>query len=222
MHMENNTIWEEKSYIEQGKNCLKCSELGQKDSINDIRKDSMNKECKDIGKIEKTYYQKNRAERILYQREYDLKNKENKKRYKSEWYQKNKKRCDSRKKKHKNDNINFYIKYNAQYQKTRKENDINFKISCYLRSRLSNAVKNNSKSGSSVRDLGCSIEEFKKYIELKFQDGMTWDNYGKWHLDHITPLSWFDLTKRSQFVIASHYTNYQPLWEIDNLHKWAN
>jgi hypothetical protein len=50
---------------------------------------------------------------------------------------------------------------------------------------------------------------------------MSWDNYGKWHLDHIIPLSSFDLTNREQFLKAAHYTNYQPLWAHENFMKRA-
>jgi len=90
-----------------------------------------------------------------------------------------------------------------------------------LRNRLNAAVKNKQKSGSAVRDLGCTVEEFVKYIECKFQNGMTWENWGRkgWHLDHIKPISYFDLTDRQQFLEACHYTNIQPMWYKDNLSK---
>jgi hypothetical protein len=52
-----------------------------------------------------------------------------------------------------------------------------------------------------------------------FSPGMNWANYGAWHLDHIVPISSFDLTDREHFVRACHYTNYQPLWSTDNLKK---
>jgi hypothetical protein len=88
-----------------------------------------------------------------------------------------------------------------------------------LRSRLYNAIKHTTKSGSAIVDLGCSIEQFKGYLMSKFQEGMSWDNYGKWHIDHIKPLSKFDLTDRQQFLEACHYTNLQPLWAVQNLKK---
>ena len=94
-----------------------------------------------------------------------------------------------------------------------------FRLKDNLRSRLRKALKNNCKSGSSIKDLGCSIEEFKKYLESKFQEGMSWENRRDWHIDHIKPLSFFDLSNREQFLEACHYTNLQPLWAKDNLIK---
>jgi hypothetical protein len=99
------------------------------------------------------------------------------------------------------------------------DSNINARLAHNLRSRLRLAVFNGQKSGSAVRDLGCSIEFFKVYIAMRFEADMSWENYGKWHLDHIKPLVLFDLTDRAQFLEACHYTNYQPLWGIDNISK---
>jgi len=108
------------------------------------------------------------------------------------------------------------------YQKQRKQTDIQFWLSCILRDRLSQAIKNNQKSGSAVRDLGCSIEFLKQYLEAQFVEGMTWENKGStWHIDHIEPLCSFDLTHREQFLIACHYTNLRPLFKEDNFKKIA-
>ena len=65
------------------------------------------------------------------------------------------------------------------------------------------------------------MQFFKDYIESLFQPGMTWENYGRrgWHLDHIIPLTHFDLTIRKQFLRACHYANLQPLWAKDNIKK---
>lgn len=88
-----------------------------------------------------------------------------------------------------------------------------------LRSRLWAAIKSDAKTGSAIRDLGCSISEFKLYIENQFLDGMTWDNYGEWHLDHVIPLCKFDLSDRTEFLEASNFLNIQPLWAKDNYLK---
>lgn len=56
------------------------------------------------------------------------------------------------------------------------------------------------------------------HLEARFQEGMSWDNYGEWHLDHIL----FYLTDRQQFLQAAHHTNLQPLWAADNISKHAN
>jgi len=97
------------------------------------------------------------------------------------------------------------------------------KLSDRLRQRLGRAIERHSRRGSAVRDLGCTMDEFKTYLESKFQPGMTWDNYGYygWHIDHIKPLSSFDLTDKKQLLEACHYTNLQPLWAKDNLSKHA-
>ena len=113
--------------------------------------------------------------------------------------------------------------------KERMKTDTMFRIQRALRSRLNRALRGNYKCGSAIRDLGCSISEFKKYLESLWQKGMSWDNYGRdgWHIDHIKPLSAFDLTDRKQIKKACHYVNLQPLWAKDNLSKsnkltWLN
>lgn len=92
----------------------------------------------------------------------------------------------------------------------------------WLRVRLNKALNGNQKTGSAVADLGCSIPEFKERIEARFQNGMTWENRGKtWHLDHVKPFMFFDLTDREQFLQVCHYTNYQPLFVEDHRAKTA-
>lgn len=101
----------------------------------------------------------------------------------------------------------------------RYKTDIKFVLTKRLRVRLRKALKGNYKKGSAIRDLGCSVDELKIHLESKFTKGMSWDNYGEWHIDHIRPLSSFDLTDAEQLKQACHYTNLQPLWAADNLSK---
>lgn len=102
------------------------------------------------------------------------------------------------------------------------QNNLKFKIAETLRTRLSKAIRRSQKAGSAVSDLGCSIEQFKTYIESLFLPKMTWENYGEWHIDHVKPLSKFDLTNPEEVKIACHYTNLQPLWAKDNIKKRDN
>ena len=57
------------------------------------------------------------------------------------------------------------------------------------------------------------------HIQNKFTEGMLWDNYGLWHIDHIRPCSKFDLSKPKEQRKCFHYSNLQPLWAIDNIRK---
>lgn len=105
--------------------------------------------------------------------------------------------------------------YFRLYFNKRRKSDPKFKLAVSLRNRLNLAIKN----GSALKLLGCSIEEFKLFIEAKFQPGMNWDNHGEWHLDHIRPLSSFDLFNTSELEIACHFSNFQPLWAAENIRK---
>lgn len=101
------------------------------------------------------------------------------------------------------------------------ENNVSFRMSVNLRSRIRTALKNNTKSESSNKLLGCSLDDFKKYMESKFVDGMNWKNYGQkgWHIDHILPCDSFDLSNEEEQKKCFHYTNLQPLWWRDNISK---
>ena len=113
------------------------------------------------------------------------------------------------------------------YRKEREAIDPQFKLQRIMRNRLHMAIKNQAKTGSAVRDLGCSIEELKLYLEARFHnkpnsnEPMTWNNHtrGGWNIDHIIPLCSFDLSDREQLLKACHHTNLQPLWEKPNASK---
>lgn len=119
---------------------------------------------------------------------------------------------------------NNYLK---KWRAKKTETDPSFRLKSVLRARLRRAIVSNLKSGSAVRDLGCSVEQLYVYLEAQFKEGMSWNNWGThgWHIDHKKPLSHFDLTDREQFIQACHYTNLQPLWAEDNMKKgnrWIN
>jgi hypothetical protein len=110
-----------------------------------------------------------------------------------------------------------------EYRRRRRGGDFDFRLRCNLRARLCSAVRRPSKSGSAVRDLGCSIEELKAHIERQWIGCMSWENWGsgsgKWQIDHIFPLAKADLTQRVQLLACCNWQNLQPLWFEDNVRK---
>lgn len=95
-----------------------------------------------------------------------------------------------------------------------------YKLMKSIRRRMYNFFKNNTFNKKSNNDLiGCSQLELKEYIQSKFIDDMTWNNYGYygWHLDHKIPLS--SAKTVDELYSLCHYTNFQPLWWQDNLSK---
>jgi hypothetical protein len=102
-----------------------------------------------------------------------------------------------------------------EWFKKRADNDPLFRLSRNLRKRIYRVLKN--KKNSYIELIGIDVTELKNYLEIKFQDGMTWDNYGEWHVDHIIPLS--SAKNESELCKLCHYTNLQPLWKMENILK---
>jgi len=165
----------------------------------------------------KAYCEANKGEKKAYGKAYYEANKDKFKAY----YEANKNEMKSRSKAY----AKAYAKANRDKinanRRSRVKTDIQYKLSNALRTRLCHALQGNYKSGSAVRDLGCSIPELQTYLESKFLPGMTWDNHGThgWHIDHIKPISSFNLSDRNQLLEACHYTNLQPLWAKENMSK---
>jgi hypothetical protein len=111
--------------------------------------------------------------------------------------------------------------YQAKYSKNKLKTEIIFKITKNLRNRFWNAIKKNWKSGYTLELLGCSVDFLKKHLESQFKEGMSWDNYGKngWHIDHIKPLSSFNLNKKEEIYKCWNYKNLQPWWWYENIKK---
>jgi len=89
-----------------------------------------------------------------------------------------------------------------------------------MRSRMYAALKGRT-SGSCLSRLGYSKKQLLDHLESLFQPGMTWENYGKWHVDHIVPCASFDHLDPVQFERCWALGNLQPLWAADNVKKGA-
>lgn len=87
-----------------------------------------------------------------------------------------------------------------------------------LRVNMSGRLNKALVTGRCTMDLvGCSLDDLRKHLEAQFTIGMTWDNYGDWHVDHVVPLCSAD-TEEKLYELC-HYTNLQPLWAADNISK---
>lgn len=185
----------------QTKQCTKC---GAKKQISEFSKEGLGKygvrgDCK----VCRKQYREDNKNRI----------RERHKKY----YKKNKELLNKKSREYAKNNrekINAYIR-------RRKEMDKNFKLFSVLRDRIKKAIKNayGEKAYSSKELLGVDIETVREHLESQFTEGMSWDNYGKWHIDHIRPCTSFDLTDTKQQKECFHYTNLQPLWAEDNFRK---
>lgn len=125
-------------------------------------------------------------------------------------------------------NKEYLRRYYTERSARRRREDIRYRIMNSIRARTRAALKGKHKGASVSTLLGANIDQVKDYIEGLFLPGMTWENWGRgwdgareWHLDHIKPLAFFDLTDPLQLAEACHYTNLQPLWAEDNLAKGA-
>ena len=109
---------------------------------------------------------------------------------------------------------------NASRRKTlqkRRDEDPRYRVMMALHCRLYMAVK--EKKGKTMELTGCSKEELMTHLESKFTQGMTWENYGEWHIDHMRPCASFNLEDPEEQKKCFHWTNLQPLWAKDNMSK---
>jgi hypothetical protein len=116
--------------------------------------------------------------------------------------------------------------YYRLWQINRKKIDVTFKLYKNIRNLIRNGLlsKNHKKTSKTKDILGCKIEDFRFFIESKFEPWMNWNNHGKyngqrnygWDLDHIVPIS--SSTNVNDIVKLNHYTNFQPLCSKLNRH----
>jgi hypothetical protein len=205
------------------KSCSSCNEVkdfkyfykgkGYKDGYRSTCKDCVKKyqeENKDSKKeYLKNYKDKNKNILKLKNKEYRLKNIDKIK----EWRSNNEEYI---KKHRQNNKLNFRL-----YIKKRNENEPIFRFKNNVRRLILHSFKRRKKNFKKIDRteiiLGCSIQDFINYISKGFKKGMTFDNHGDWHIDHIIPLA--TASTEEEVIKLNHYTNLQPLWAKENLSK---
>ena len=156
---------------------------------------------------QRAYYTKNKDKLIAYQRNLYATDKEKVLARNEAYREKNKTKIRTKQR---------------EYERYQRATNIAFKLKMACYTRMRDALRGvGAKSARTLELLGCTGDFLKGYLQAKFQEGMSWENYGSWHIDHIKPVASFDLTKPEQQRAAFHYTNLQPLWAIDNRMKGA-
>lgn len=204
--------------------CSTCEELKSIDSYHADRskKDGRSGRCKSCVK--------------KYRREYYQKNKERLKKCSREWHHNNKDLVKEQSRKYYIDNIDKFKKYRKEqywkdpegnsrksneYHLSRIKTDVFYRFQTRCRTRVYQALVGNgySKNTRAYKLIGCSKEELEGHISSMFEPGMSWDNYGEWHVDHIIPFS--SATSKEEVELLCHYLNMRPMWASDNISKGA-
>lgn len=107
------------------------------------------------------------------------------------------------------------------YLREKRKTDVNFKIRCNMGNRLYVALKRYKNSRSWQQFVDYSIADLKEHLSALFTEGMTWENYGEWHIDHVRPVSSFDFSVDPEETVKKCWalSNLQPLWAVDNMRK---
>lgn len=201
-------------------------------------KDGVRADCKDCnknsyGETKKRYEASRAAAKIEYLKLYRANNSEKLKEKRKQYVKKNKEKIREyykvyhvvnadKMKVYRDKSYSLNKSKKFAREKIRRSTDIDYRLTCALRSRLNKVVTHGYKSAKTLELLGCSVEYLKQHLENKFDGVMSWDNYGSyWHIDHIRPCASFDLKDEEQQKQCFHYSNLQPLEAIENIIKGA-
>lgn len=210
------------------KECIKC--LISKESSDFPKTGNICKSCKKI--YLQKYYQENKEEiirkesekyynnreyKIEKQKEYSNLRKDEISKYLREYRKINKDDLSEKRKLYDEKNKERINERRRERYKERIKTDINFKIKKIHRNLLKRVLRYRKHETTSVL-LGYTSIELKENIESKFKDGMSWENYGEWEIDHIIPISYFDLENTHPSIVNS-LDNLQPLWKLENIKK---
>jgi hypothetical protein len=207
--------------------CKECEKLRaveyrkkNREKVNQSAKNWRNNNPENYKKTIQKYLEKNpnmtSTERIkVYRQDENFKKKYSLKR--KEYYQNNVEQEREKSKKYYHENKQIIRKKNNEWKNDKRKNDGFYRMKINLRHRLRDYLIGESKGKRTKEIVGLDKIKFKLYIQSKFVDEMSWENYGKWHLDHIKPLC--SAKDNEEALILNHYTNLQPLWAEDNLRK---
>ena len=180
-----------------------CKPCHRESSKQSYHKDIERSRARDRGRNEKRkdYLAKKNAEWIANNKERHLQNSRN-------WHKNNKERV---------------IRRNAARYKALYGKDLAYTADRLIRrqvQRIYDAAS--SKKDISSKEIGYTTTDFLVHIESLMQEGMSWENYGEWHIDHIKPISVYIKEGITDPIIINALDNLRPLWKAENLSKGAS
>ena len=184
------------------KGCVKELSVNNKEQVKDNYKQWSNENAAHIKAYQKQYRKDNRDQLNAYQRSRPP---ERKLRANT---------SDTKKSKEKERrNTPEYKSQRSTYIQKKYREDMQFRLKKLFEAELNALLFKNDATIKSQSKIGCTIPEFKEYLQSKFLPTMTWENYGiVWQIDRIKPFCSFDLTDEAQQKQCFHYTNTQPLF----------
>lgn len=192
---------------QQCKECIKLKTL--KWSI-------LNKQKKQ--ESDREYGLKNIEKIKVYQKDYREKNKESAAAYNQKYREINKDKLSEKARAY--NSMPSSKKRKAEQNIERKKHDDKYRLTVSMRSAISGALKNQK---GALRHVDWNIDELKIHMEKQFLKGMTWSNYGDWHIDHILPVKSFPYVSPEEINFKHCWAlcNLRPLWASDNCSKQA-
>ena len=219
------------------KKCTKCGEEKPATAEYFTRDSQMKRgfrsQCKSCG--HKYYAERDREQMRAYRKQWCEENPEKKRvgqkkwleenpEYHKKYREKNREKVKACNKKYREENSEQIRAYYRKYMRQRVKQDPIFRLLHNMRNGLWSCLAGIRKNSRTMQYVNMTPDELMDYLEGRFTEGMTRDNYGKWHVDHIRPLVSFDFTgpdNEEQLHMAWNYTNLQPLWAADNMSKGA-
>ena len=139
------------------------------------------------------------------------------------WSEKNKEYLTEYHKQWREKNIDKHREYKRKYERNRKTNDPLYKLISNFRTAIYQVLKENRvyKNKSYFDVLQYTPEQLISHLEKQFTSEMTWDNYGQWHVDHILPITSFNIIEMGddEFMKCWGLNNLQPMWGVENIKK---
>lgn len=211
-------------YLRNRDKYLARSEKQRKENpakVSEVKKQCYLKKPDHYKQMHKKYYDENRDAVLFRAKQYREENKGEIRKRDNAYKARNRLELNRKQLEYQKINAEKLNEYRRRYTKQRRSQDRMFAIRLNMRARFKFelAKRGEKQSTKTNKYLGCTWEFLRGYLASKFTDGMSWDNYGDWHVDHVIPLA--SAQTKDELIKLCHYSNLQPLWAFDNLSKGA-